>query len=137
MAQPAMLINLNRCTGCWTCSMACKVAHKLKTDEFWQYVRTIGGNAIDEPGGVWPDVWMKWMPVYTQECTLCGDRAANGQEPYCSYNCPTKALTFGDMEDPQSAISLRMQELQAKDFRIFQHQPWEGTREAIFYAEKS
>ena len=46
-----ILVNINRCTGCWTCSMACKMAHDLETEEFWEFVRTIGGGELDEPGG--------------------------------------------------------------------------------------
>jgi len=137
MTQPAILINLKRCTGCWTCSTACKVAHNLESDEWWQVVRTIGSGAgIDEPGGTWPNAFMSWMPIHTPDCTLCGERTAQGEEPYCSYNCPTKAMTFGDMDDPSSAISVRMKDLREKGFRIFQLPVWERTRREIFYAEE-
>jgi molybdopterin-containing oxidoreductase family iron-sulfur binding subunit len=136
MTQPAILINLKRCTGCWTCSLACKVGYNLPEDEWWQFVRTIGGNSIDEPAGEWPNVWMKWMPVHTTDCTLCGERTAKGQEPYCTYNCPNRAMTFGDLEDPKSPISLRMQELREMGYTIFQQPSWERTRSDIFYAEK-
>lgn len=136
MKELAMLVNLNRCTGCWTCSIACKMAHQLEVDEFRQYVRTIGGSELDEPGGTYPDLHMKWMPIYTQKCTLCADTTVNGEEPACSYHCPTKALTFGDMADPQSAISLRTEELKSRGFRIFDLPKWENTRSRIHYAEK-
>jgi Fe-S-cluster-containing dehydrogenase component len=134
--QLAMLVNLNRCTGCWTCSMACRVAHKLEIDEYWQYIRTIGGNEIDEPGGTWPNLYMKWKPIYTTKCTLCGDRAVKGEEAFCSFNCPTKALTYGDISAPDSAISKRMAELKEKGFVISEASKWEGTHGGIFYAEK-
>ncbi len=137
MTSPAILINLKRCTGCWTCSLACKVGNKLAEDEWWQHVRTLGsGTGIDEPGGQYPDLHMSWMPIHTTDCTLCGARTAEGQEPFCTYNCPTKAMTFGDLEDPQSPISLRVTELKEKGYRIFQHPAWERTRSEIIYAEK-
>jgi len=137
MAKSAILVNLSRCTGCWTCSMACKVGNNLEVDEWWQHVRTIGsGSGIDEPGGTWPDLWMKWMPVFTEKCVLCKSRASDGLEPYCTYNCPTKALTFGDLEDPQSGISERLAELKGKGYRVFQLPAWEGSKEEIWYAEK-
>jgi len=117
--------------------MACKVAYKLPDDKWWQYVRTIGSGAgIDEPAGKWPNVSMRWMPVYTSDCILCGKRAKNGLEPFCTYNCPTKALTYGDLEDSNSAVSVRIAELRGKGYRIFQLPVWERTRPEIRYAEK-
>jgi len=137
MAKPTILINLNRCTGCWTCSMACKVAYKLPEDKWWQYVRTIGSRAgIDEPAGEWPNVRMSWMPVYTSDCILCGKRTKEGLEPFCTYNCPTKAMTYGDLDDPKSDVSMSMKKLREKSYRIFQLPVWEGTRPEIYYSEK-
>jgi Fe-S-cluster-containing dehydrogenase component len=137
MTQPAILINLKRCIGCWTCSLACKVGNNLLEDEWWQHVRTIGsGSGIDEPAGIWPNVHMSWMPIHTTDCTLCGERTAQGQEPFCTYNCPTKAMTFGDLDDPQGPISKRLAELRSKGYRIFTQPEWERGRAGIIYAEK-
>lgn len=137
MIKPAILVNLNRCTGCWTCSTACKVAYQLKEDKWWHYVRTIGSGAgVDEPAGEWPNVHMSWMPVYTSECILCVKRTRDGLEPYCTYNCPAKALTYGDLNDPDSPVSVRMRELREKGYNIFQLPAWERTRSEIHYAER-
>jgi Fe-S-cluster-containing dehydrogenase component len=137
MGRPAILVNLNRCTGCWTCSMACKVAHKLPENKWWLYVRTIGSGAgIDEPAGKWPDVRMSWMPIYTTMCILCSKRTEGEVEPFCTYNCPTKAMTYGDMDDPGSAISMRLKELQDKGYQTFQLPAWENTRPEIYYSKK-
>lgn len=136
MAQPTILINLQRCTGCWTCSMACKVGNKLDLEEWWQHVRTIGGAGIDEPSGTWPDVHMSWMPIHTSDCTLCGARTDQGQEPFCTYNCPTKAMTYGDLDDPQSLVSQKIDELRGRGFRIFKLPEWERSRSEIIYASK-
>ena len=139
MAKPAILVNLNRCTGCWTCSMACKVGNKLgERIEDWRLrVNTIGsGKGIDSPGGTWPDVWMSWEPIYTKKCTLCAERTAGGDQPFCTYNCPTKALTYGDMDDEQSAISLRMKELKDIGFSIFQKPEEENSSKNVYYAKR-
>ena len=53
MTQPAILINLHRCTGCWSCAMACKIAHELPDEEWWMYVRQMGrAGQLDEPEAV-------------------------------------------------------------------------------------
>jgi Fe-S-cluster-containing dehydrogenase component len=41
-----------------------------------------------------------------QKCTLCAHRLDEGvQEPRCVEACPTEALLFGDLEDPDSEIA--------------------------------
>lgn len=136
MTKPTILVNINRCTGCWTCSTACKMDHELAPEEFRSYIRTLGGNQLDEPAGTYPDLRMGWMPMYTDKCTLCGDKIALGEEPVCVHHCPTKALTFGDLDDPQSAVSQRAEDLKGKGFRMFELPKWENTRSNIVYIEK-
>jgi len=137
MAKPGILVDLALCTGCWTCSLACKVGNGLDENEWWQFVKTIGsGTGIDEPAGTWPDLFMRWIPIYTEDCILCAERTAEGEEPFCTYNCPTKALTYGDLDDPSSAISQRLAELKDKGYRISALPAWEKTRKEIIYAER-
>lgn len=137
MATPAILVNVNRCTGCWTCAMSCKVGHKLDLNEYRVHVDTIGsGNGVDSPGGTWPNVFMKWEPVYPKSCTMCAERTVDGLEPMCVFNCPAKALTYGDADDPDSAFSKRVEELKAKGFGVSQKPVWEGTRDNVYYAER-
>lgn len=133
----AILVNMKRCTGCWTCAMACRVAHELKGDEWWQIVRTLGNGAgLDEPGGTYPNCFMEWMPVYTKKCIACADRIKENLAPHCVYNCPALALTSGDIDDPESDISQRIDDLKAKGFTIFQLPAWEQTRKNVYYANK-
>ena len=100
-------------------------------------MRTIGSGAgIDEPAGEWHNVRMSWIPVHTSDCILCSGRTKKGLEPFCTYNCPTRAMTYGDKENPISAVSVRMKELREKGYRIFQLPLWEQTRPEIYYAEK-
>lgn len=54
-------------------------------------------------------------PVYksADKCNFCRDtNLAKGKQPACVEACPTKALTFGDTNDPQSEISLKLKEKQ-------------------------
>ena len=42
---------------------------------------------------------------------FCRDtNLAAGKQPACVEACPTKALTFGDMNDPSSAVSRKVKE---------------------------
>lgn len=133
----ATLVNINRCTGCWTCSLACKQAHDLGLDDYRLFVRTIGGGQIDTPGGTWPNLYMKWMPLFTQSCASCvGDAHSEGLPP-CVYNCSMQALSYGDESDPTSDVSLAMEALKDKGYRIYQLPDWEGTRSDVYYAEKN
>lgn len=130
------LIDINRCTGCWTCSMGCKTAHGLGLDEYRLFVRTIGGGGIDHAGGKWPNLYLKWHPIFTLDCINChGDADTNGL-PYCVYNCPTGALVWGDAEDPNSAYNLRKEELREQGFHMWSQPSWEKTRDDVLYMEK-
>jgi hypothetical protein len=41
-----------------------------------------------------------------QKCTLCAHLLDQGwKEPRCAEACPTQAMVFGDLDDPQSEIS--------------------------------
>ncbi|MFY1026703.1 cytochrome c nitrite reductase Fe-S protein [Actinobacillus seminis] len=47
------------------------------------------------------------------KCNFCRDtHLAKGKQPACVESCPTHALIFGDINDPQSAISLKLKQVQ-------------------------
>ena len=122
MAENNILVDLERCTGCWTCAFSCKVAHGLEDSDWRIVVRTLGsGEGIDKPAGVWGDLHMEWMPVWAKKCMRCGDYACTESypEPFCVHNCPTHALTYGDLDDPESAAGAKAAELRAAGRRFF------------------
>ena len=133
MAKRNILVDLTRCTGCWACSVACKVAYDLDPDDFRVSVRTLGnGGGIDQPGGEWPNLYMRWMPIYHTNCTMCGDRDV----PYCVECCPSKALTLGDATDEQSEISEKINTLAEAGKHIFELPDWENAHKGIIYASR-
>jgi Fe-S-cluster-containing dehydrogenase component len=52
-----------------------------------------------------------------QKCTLCAHRLDEGAaQPRCAESCPTAALVFGDLDDPDSEIAKLTDELDVEDF---------------------
>jgi len=41
-----------------------------------------------------------------QKCTFCAQNIDAGQNPKCVDSCPLSAITFGDLDDPKSAVSI-------------------------------
>lgn len=78
-----VLVDESKCIGCKLCSWACPY----------------GAREYDEVQGV------------IKKCTLCVDRIYNAQleeaerVPACVQACPTRARHFGDLGDPDSAVS--------------------------------
>lgn len=131
MDEKTILVNLQRCTGCWTCSLACKVGNGLPDEKFWLTVRTEGsGEGIDRPAGVWPDLHMSWIPIWSKSCVRCGGRLAEGELPYCVNACPNGALSVGD---PAAG---ECEALRQRGFRIFKLPAWENAADNVVYASK-
>ena len=52
-----------------------------------------------------------------QKCGFCAHRLdAGDSQPRCAQSCPTGAVTFGDLDDPESALPKRMGELATEVF---------------------
>lgn len=132
-----MLVDLERCIGCWTCAMACKVCHDLPDDEYRITIETKGSGAgIDRPAGVYPDLHMSWQPLYHKTCTWCAERQAKGEPLMCVYDCPTEALAYGDEDDPESAFSVNLARCEAKGCHTFELPESEGMKHGVVYAAK-
>lgn len=67
----------HRCIGCKGCMAACPYDVR--------YVNPLKG--------------------IVEKCTWCHHRVDVGLEPACVNSCPTRALIFGDINDPQSEIA--------------------------------
>ena len=81
-----LLINLDRCTGCDSCIVACKLENRLPLGSFYNKVIAIG------PTGTFPDVEKYWLPSQCQQC----------ENPQCVAVCPTGA----SYRDPETGYVL-------------------------------
>lgn len=75
----AMAIDLERCTGCHACSVACKVEYDAPLGNF----RT---KVYYYDKGVFPKVTRSFLPVVCMQC----------EDAPCLNSCPTGAITRGE-----------------------------------------
>jgi len=144
MVKHSILVNLVMCNGCWTCALACKVARNLAETEWWSKVTTNGkpdSTYTDDPAGSWSNpstLKMSWTPIHLPKCDYCEFvRANKGLDPYCVYNCPTRAKTYGDLDDPGSKISLTMKNLRDRGYKIYQlPDAGDKTKQNVYYASR-
>lgn len=130
-----MLVDLDRCVGCWTCAMGCKVGNHLADDEFRIEVETHGsGKGIDRPEGVYPNLHMWWQPIYKKSCTWCTERVATGEPQFCVMDCPTFALAWGDDADPESGYSQALKRVQERGAMLSELEG-DDTRSGVVYAK--
>ncbi len=151
----AMLIDLRRCIGCHTCSLACKAEFSVPLGCYRTWVKQI-------EKGRYPYVRRAFLPIVcnhcerpicctvcpvnatykrpedgivminphrcigcrycmaacpynvrfinprfniVEKCDFCHKRLERGLLPACVEACPTNALIFGDLHDPNSDIS--------------------------------
>lgn len=214
MTSWGMVIDLQKCIGCYSCQIACKQEHFLPPDVFWNRVvigeigsyplvskqiypvicnhcreaacvkacptrattrRKDGIVAVDSqkcvgcrycliscpyqqrtyfaddrkeyyPGQGLTEYETLGKELYPLEkgtvikCNFCVERIDQGiarglkpgvdreATPACVITCPTKARIFGDLEDPESEVTLLI-----KSRRGFQLHPEYGTEPSVYY----
>ena len=117
MARYGMVIDTKRCVGCNACSVNCKITNNLPETNWWTRVLTEGGDEIDTPAGVFPDVSMRYITVGCQHC----------ENPACLEVCPTGATT----KDEETGIVSVDSELCIGCESCIKACPYEGVRTLI------
>ena len=173
----AMVIDLRRCIGCHSCSVACKAENRVPLGVYRSWVKVIEKgkypnttrhflpslcNQCDHPPCVINcPVQATWkredgiviidehrcigckyclascpynaryinplIPI-VQKCYFCHHRVYAGLEPACVEVCPGRARIFGDLNDPNSAVSTLSRERRA--FRLLEEL---GTEPKVIY----
>ena len=76
-----LVVDLERCIGCRTCTIACKVEHGIEVGSGIR-VETVGSPHEDTPAGEYPNLSMTFTPVTCMQC----------RQPACLDACPTEAI---------------------------------------------
>jgi phenylacetyl-CoA:acceptor oxidoreductase subunit 1 len=130
-------IEPDKCTGCRYCLIACpyQVRSYISSEEKEYFP----GQGLTE----WEKIGKKLYPHQTgvvTKCNFCLERIDAGIEkglkpgkdreatPACVNTCPTKARYFGDLDDPESEVSLLIREKRAIPFH-----PEHGTDASVYY----
>lgn len=91
-------IDAQKCIGCKACMAACPYDAR-------QMLETVESNHADGPTAYEEEVFPALVPNTVMKCTFCKDRLAQGELPICVATCPAHARAFGDLDDPESAVS--------------------------------
>ncbi|KJF28770.1 4Fe-4S ferredoxin [Clostridium aceticum] len=93
-----VLIDQEHCIGC----LACKNVCPYEANTFKKEMRVM------------------------EKCTLCDHLRKIGEKPACVKNCPGRALMVGDINDPNSEISIKLKEAGSENvhsLKDFGHSP--------------
>lgn len=166
MAKYGMVIDINKCTGCYNCFLACRDEYAGNDYLPYSAAQPLSGQywmqITEKERGTYPKVKVAYTPIpcmqcdnapcikassddalyerpdgiviidpgksagrkevvsacpyrviywneerdIPQKCTFCAHLLDKGwKEPRCVEACPTGALVFGDLNDPESDIS--------------------------------
>ena len=86
MPRYGMVINLDRCIGCRTCMVACKIHNSIPPGTWWHRVETIGSEEHLFPLGEYPNLSESFLPVLCNHC----------DNPPCVKVCPVEATWKGE-----------------------------------------
>ncbi|MCK5350924.1 4Fe-4S dicluster domain-containing protein [bacterium] len=75
-----------------------------------------------------PDYGSVRRPGIVEKCIFCAHRVGTGELPYCVVSCPSRARTFGDLNDKKSTVSSLLGKY--KPFRLKEDA---GTEPNVFY----
>jgi len=191
MARYGMVLNLDRCIGCYNCQVACKDEHvgndfppiarsQPTYGHFWIGIREVervlspshirvtyipipcqqcgdapcmraakdgaiyrrsDGIVIIDPAKAagqkqlvescpYGVIFWNEKENLAQKCTFCAHLLDDGwSQPRCVQTCPAGCMSFGDLDDPQSAASKILQEMKGEVL-----QPDLNAKPNVYYA---
>jgi molybdopterin-containing oxidoreductase family iron-sulfur binding subunit len=112
-----VMMDMHRCIGCRYCVAACPYGSRsFNWRDPQPFIKNLNKDFPARTRGV------------VEKCNFCAERIARGQIPACAEACNVKALTFGDLEDPDSEV----REILRRNYAI-RRKPNLGTTPEIYY----
>ena len=88
-----LLIDHQYCTGCYTCQVACAQEHGWSEGivgiKIIKSIQKLPHNKL----------YISFLPIPTQLCTLCTSRTMRGLKPACVTHCMAQCMKYGPIED--------------------------------------
>jgi len=129
-------IDAAKCVGCCYCLISCPYQQRTFYAKEKSYFPGQGLTEFEKIGKqLYP-----LQPGTVVKCNFCAERIDSGLKkglkpgidreatPACVINCPPQARYFGDLDDPDSQVSLLI-----KERRAFQLHPEYGTDPSVYY----
>ena len=102
--EGAVVIDYDTCIGCGACVLACPYDQRhLVKDDVTSFEGTVLPNEEEAAERL----------NIVEKCTFCYGRVQAGEQPMCTIHCPGQCRIFGDLNDPESAISMYIKEKNA------------------------
>ena len=91
-------VDYEKCISCQACVSACPYgARKVSPGTGWLFDAA-------EPAPY--EAYGEQRGAVVEKCAFCAHRVDEGKKPVCVVNCPGKARYFGDLDDPESDVSV-------------------------------
>jgi Fe-S-cluster-containing dehydrogenase component len=113
-----VLIDYNKCIACRNCMVTCPYFAR----HFNWVDPQVPENEIN------PKVPLEEKSGVVEKCTFCVQRTRNGGTTACVEACPVGARSFGDLNDPNSDVSVLL-----RTRRVFRFKEALGTEPMIWY----
>ncbi len=112
-----VMMDWHRCIGCRYCVVGCPYgARSFNWKDPREYLKEVREDFPTRMKGV------------VEKCTFCETRLRKGQLPACVEACEHGALTFGDLDDPESEV----RKLLESNYTI-RRKPQLGTEPQVYY----
>lgn len=122
-----VVIDKDICVGCKYCMMGCPYGARYSVPEWKSYFPE--GLPLSELEQFQKKAWEEDSGCgVATKCDFCSDRRKNGKGLACVEACSAKARVFGDLDDPDSEISILI-----KQNRGFVLKPEQGTNPKVYY----